>query len=123
MNATVKPSCHSWLPHYEPHTLFFFFSLPFCHFLGRSRSIWRFPGWGRIGAVAAGLHQSHSNEGLSRICDLHHSSQQRRIPNPRSKARDRTWNLMIPSRIHQPMSHDGNSNTHASKPQFHSGQT
>ena len=36
---------------------------------------------------------------LSYICDLHHSSQQCRILNPLSKARDRTHNLMIPSRI------------------------
>ena len=35
----------------------------------------------------------------SRVCDLHHSSRQRRIFNPLSKARDLTWNLMDPSRI------------------------
>ena len=35
----------------------------------------------------------------SRLCDLHHSSQQRRILNPLSKGRDRTSNLMVPSRI------------------------
>ena len=39
---------------------------------------------GRIGATAAGLH---------------HSSQQRRILNPLSEARDRTLNLMVPSWI------------------------
>ena len=33
----------------------------------------------------------------SRVCELHHSSQQRRIPNPWSKARDRTLILMDPS--------------------------
>ena len=37
---------------------------------------------------------------LSRVCDLHHSSQQHRIPNPPSKARDQTCNLMVPSWIH-----------------------
>ena len=36
----------------------------------------------------------------SHICDLHHSSQQRRILNLLSEARDRTHNLMVPSRIH-----------------------
>ena len=36
---------------------------------------------------------------LSCICDLHHSSWHRRILNPLSKARDRTCNLMVPSRI------------------------
>ena len=36
---------------------------------------------------------------LSLICDLHHSSRQRRIVNPLSKGRDQTGNLMVPSRI------------------------
>ena len=35
----------------------------------------------------------------SHVCDLHHSSRQRRIPNPLSEARDRTCNLMVPGRI------------------------
>ena len=35
----------------------------------------------------------------SRVCNLHHSSGQRRIVNPLSKGRDRTRNLMAPSRI------------------------
>ena len=50
---------------------------------------------GPIGAVATGLHQRHSNAG-SEPC---HSSQQRQILNPLSEARDRTRNLMVPSRI------------------------
>ena len=37
---------------------------------------------------------------LSHVCDLHHSSQQHRILNPLSEARDRTRNLMVPSWIH-----------------------
>ena len=36
---------------------------------------------------------------LSRVCDLHHSSQQGWILNPLSKARDHTHNLMVPSWI------------------------
>ena len=39
-------------------------------------------------------------QNLSHICDLHHSSQQCWILNLLSKARDRTHNLMVPSRIH-----------------------
>ena len=35
----------------------------------------------------------------SRICDLHHSSQQCQILNPLNEARDQTWNLMVPSGI------------------------
>ena len=33
------------------------------------------------------------------VCNLHHSSQQHRILDPPSKARDRTCNLMVPSWI------------------------
>ena len=36
---------------------------------------------------------------LSCICDLHHTLWQRQILNPLSKARDRTCNLMVPSRF------------------------
>ena len=37
---------------------------------------------------------------LSQVCNLHHSSQQCRIPNPLRKARDRTHILMDTSQIH-----------------------
>ena len=44
-----------------------------------------------MGAVATGLHHSHSNAGpVPVICDLHPSSRQCRIPNPLSEVRDRT---------------------------------
>ena len=33
------------------------------------------------------------------VCDLYHSSRQRRIPNPLNEARDQTRNLMVPSQI------------------------
>ena len=36
----------------------------------------------------------------SRVWDLHHSSWQHRILNPLSEVRDRTYNLMVPSRIY-----------------------
>jgi len=36
----------------------------------------------------------------SRTCDLHHSSRQRRILNPRIKARDGTCVLMDTSQVH-----------------------
>ena len=35
----------------------------------------------------------------SRVCDLHHGSWQRRIPNLLSEARDQTCNIMVPSWI------------------------
>ena len=37
---------------------------------------------------------------LSHICDLHHSSRQRRIPNPLSKSRDGTRIVMDTSEVH-----------------------
>ena len=52
------------------------------------------------GQIRASLHHSHSNEGSSRFCNLHHSSRQRRIINPLSEARDRTRILMDPSQVH-----------------------
>ena len=54
---------------------------------------------GPIGAIAAGLHRSHSNAGSDCVCDVHHSSRQHRILNPLREARDRTHNLMVPCRI------------------------
>ena len=36
----------------------------------------------------------------SYVCNLHPSSRQGRILNPLSKFSDRTWNLIVPSRIH-----------------------
>ena len=43
------------------------------------------------------------------VCNLHHSSWQRWILNTLSKVRDQTSILMDISRVHLPMSHDGNS--------------
>ena len=44
----------------------------------------------------------------SRICDPHHSSGQHWILTPLSEARDRTHVLMDASRVHKPLSQDGN---------------
>ena len=46
---------------------------------------------------------------LSHVCDLHPSSWQHRIFNPGSEVRDRTFDLMVPSRIHFRWPHDGSS--------------
>ena len=77
--------------------LFFFFFLLF---------LWAAPAAyggsqarGLIGAVATSLARATATQDPSRVCDLHNSSQQRRILNPLSKGRDRTRNLMVPSRI------------------------
>ena len=44
----------------------------------------------------------------SRVCNLHHSSWQHQILNSLSETRDQTHVLMDASRVHQPLSHDGN---------------
>ena len=46
-----------------------------------------------IGAAAPSLHHSHTRPNLSRMYNLHHSSQQCWILNPLSEARDQTCNL------------------------------
>ena len=56
------------------------------------RHIRRFKARGLIGATAT-TEPSH-------ICNQHHSSWQRWICNPLSKARDRTLHLTVPSQIH-----------------------
>ena len=53
-----------------------------------------------IGAVAASPRQPTARWDLSHVFDLYHSSRQRWLLNPLSKARDRTRNLMVPSQIH-----------------------
>ena len=54
---------------------------------------------GLIGAVAAGLARATATPDPSHICNPYHSSQQCRILNPLSEARDQTHNLMVPCRI------------------------
>ena len=41
-----------------------------------------------------------ATQDLSQVCNLHHSSQQCRIPNPLSKTRVGTCNPVVPSRIY-----------------------
>ena len=50
-----------------------------------------------------------ATQDLRRLCDLHHSSWQCWILNPLSEARDGTCILIDPSRVQNPLSHDGNS--------------
>ena len=53
-----------------------------------------------IGAVAAeAIVTAIATSDPSQVCDLHHSSWQPQILNPLSEARDRTRNLIVPSRI------------------------
>ena len=45
----------------------------------------------------------------SHVCDLHTSSWQSQILNPLNKARDRTCILINAGRVHNPLSHNGDS--------------
>ena len=67
----------------------------FCFFTAYGSSQER----GQMGATAASLHHSHGNTRSEPHLDLHHSSQQHRIPDPLSKARDQTSILMDTSQI------------------------
>jgi len=76
----------------------FFFS--FCYFFGPLPRHMEVP---RLGVESElwppAYARATAMRDPSRVCDLHHSSWQRRIVNPLSKGRVRTRNLMVPSRI------------------------
>ena len=76
--------------------------LVICFFISRAvpEAYGCFQARGQIGTATAGLYHSHSNAGPSCICNLHHSSRQRRILNPLSEAKDRTCVLRDTSRSH-----------------------
>jgi len=79
--------------------LFFFFLLAFV-FLGPHSRHMEIPRLGVLPELQLLTYATATAmPDLSRICNLHHSSQQRQILNPLSKARDQTRNLMVPSRI------------------------
>ena len=80
------------------HIIFFFFL--FLLFRAASVVYGGSQAGGPIGATATGLHHSLGNARSEPCHDLHHSSWQRRILSPLSKARDQTRNLMLPSWIH-----------------------
>ena len=78
----------------------FYFILFYCLFLGLHLQHMDVPRLGveselqRLAYTTATATQNPSH-----ICDLHHSSWQRWILNPPSKAKDQTHNLMVPSHI------------------------
>ena len=77
------------------HNNFFLFVF-FCFFRAAPMAYRSSQARGQIGATAAGLHHSHSNMGCEQHLWPTHSSWQRWICNPLSKATDRTtWILMI----------------------------
>ena len=83
------------------NTYFFYYFI----FLFRAAPAAYGPGWGWIGAVASSLYLSvyttaTAMPDTSHIWDLHHSSQQCRIPNPLTEARDWTHILKYASWVH-----------------------
>ena len=86
------------------HTFFFFsfflfFFFVFCPFRAALTAYGGSQARGLIEAVAQAYTRATAMPDLSHVCDVHHSSQQCRILNPSSKARDQTCNLMVPSWI------------------------
>ena len=81
-----------------PLLLFFFFVfLPFLGPLPRHMEV---PGLGvKSELLLPAYTTATAIPDLSCVCDLHHSSQQRRVLSPLSKARDRTRNLTVLSHI------------------------
>ena len=82
----------------------------FVCFLGPHPNIWRFPGQGSNRSHSCqSTPQPQQCQDLSHVCDLHHRSWQCWNFNPLSKARDQTYILTDSSRVHNPLSHNGNS--------------
>ena len=78
----------------------FFFFLSFCYFFGPLPRHMEVPRLGVQSELQPPAYtRATATRDPSRVCNLHHSSRQRRILNPLSKGRDRTRNLMVPSRI------------------------
>ena len=78
--------------------LFFFFSFVFLGPHSQHMEVPRLGVWLELHLPACTTATATPDP--SCVCDLHHSSSQRRILNPLSEARDQTRNLMVPSWIH-----------------------
>ena len=87
----------------------FFFVGWFCLFRAAPHSIWRFPGWSGIGALAAGLHHSHSKARSEP--DLRTTPQFTVTPAPKPTERGQGWNPQPhgSSSDSFPLHHDRNS--------------
>ena len=79
--------------------LFFFFWLFLAFFGATPTAYGGSQARGRIGVVATALRQGHSNAGSEPRLQPTPQLTGRRIVNPLSKGRDRTRNLVVPSRI------------------------
>ena len=77
--------------------IFFSFVLPFLGPYLQHMEVPRL--WVKSELQLSAYTRATARPDVSRVCDLHHSSRQRRILNTLSAARDRAHNLMVPSRI------------------------
>ena len=83
-----------------PFLFFFFPSFSFC-FLGLYLQHMEVPRLGvELDLQLPATTTARATQDPSCVCNLHHSSQQHRIPNTLSGARDRTCHLMVTSQIH-----------------------
>ena len=86
--------------------VFFFCCFLLFNFQDRTHGIWKFPGQGSNWSCSC---QPTETQDPSHVCDLHHSSQQRRIPNSLIKDRDRNPHPQLDSFL---LCHNGNSGFH-----------
>ena len=77
--------------------VFFFFFLPFLGLHSRHMEVPRLGVESELYTPA--YARATATRDPSHVFNLHRSSRQRRILNPLGKGRDRTSNLMVPSRI------------------------
>ena len=95
-------SCQSWSPR-QVLCIFYLFTclfiylllfraIPTAHRSSHARS--------RIRAIAAAYTTAITTPDPRHVCDLHHCSQQHRIPDPLSKARDQTQVFVDASQVH-----------------------
>ena len=108
--STEEPECRwragrwleaEWQPPHSPHLSIWSVLFPF-FFLGPCLQHMEVP---RLGIQSElwlpAYTTATATQDPSRVCGLHHSSQQCWIPNPLSEARDGTCNLMVPSRAYE----------------------
>ena len=92
-----------WLSQYIPLYYYYFLGLYPCNVevprLGTELKLQLLAHATATASCGVARRCSSDPRDLSQVCDLHHSSQQWRILNPLSKARDQTHILMVPSRV------------------------
>ena len=106
VSFSVNSMCSSAFSEFAFSRLFgfflflFLFFLSFCYFFGPLPRHMEVPSLGVESEPYPPTYtRATATQDPSRVCDLHHSSRQRWIFNPLSKARDWTLNLMVHGQI------------------------